>query len=162
MLGQDPKEYFGPCPSGRHRGQRRAPTRGRGSEPGGIGCMGVRSARAVITAVVCCATATVTGCGASSQSPVSKGSSGQDASSAIAITIKNFTFAPSSLTVGRGTKVTVVNNDSTAHTVTDTGKFDTGHIAPGKAATFTAPAEPGRYPYICAIHPFMQATLIVR
>ncbi|MCX4798850.1 MULTISPECIES: cupredoxin domain-containing protein [unclassified Streptomyces] len=84
------------------------------------------------------------------------------------ITIKNFAFAPAQLTVPARALITVVNEDAVAHTVTATagatnGKtFDTGDIAPGKTATFTAPAKPGTYPYLCTIHPYMKGALTVR
>jgi plastocyanin len=80
------------------------------------------------------------------------------------ITIADFTFKPAHLTVAPGTKVTVVNKDSTTHTVTaDKNKsFDTGDIAGGKTTTFTAPSAPGSYSYTCTIHPFMKATLTVK
>jgi plastocyanin len=79
------------------------------------------------------------------------------------ITIKNFAFDPATLTVHPGAKVTVTNQDSTAHTVTATGakQFDTGDVAPGRTTTFTAPSKPGTYPYICTIHQFMKGTLKV-
>ncbi|MGA5822899.1 cupredoxin domain-containing protein [Kitasatospora sp. NPDC094028] len=81
---------------------------------------------------------------------------------ALQVTIKNFAFAPASLTVKPGQTVTVVNQDSTAHTLTASDKsFDTGTIAPGASATFTAPQQTGAHPYICTIHPFMHGTLIV-
>ncbi|KJS58088.1 hypothetical protein VM95_35615 [Streptomyces rubellomurinus] len=61
-----------------------------------------------------------------------------------------------------GDTITVVNDDTTAHTLTASDKsFDTGTIAPGKSATLTAPAKPGSYPYICTIHQFMHGTLTV-
>lgn len=80
------------------------------------------------------------------------------------ITIKDFTFGPADLTVRPGAKVTVVNEDSTAHTVTATGAkpFDTGTIGPGRTATFTAPSKTGGYPYFCTIHPSMKGSLTVR
>lgn len=81
------------------------------------------------------------------------------------ITISDFTFKPSKLTVAPGAKVTVVNEDSATHTVTATDKdksFDTGDIAGGEKATFTAPSTAGSYSYECTIHPFMKATLIVK
>ncbi|MEN8651674.1 cupredoxin family copper-binding protein [Streptomyces sp. 21So2-11] len=79
------------------------------------------------------------------------------------ITIKNFTFTPAELTVSPGTKVTVVNNDSTPHTVTASDKaFDTATIAAGKTATFTAPSRAGAYAYICSIHQYMTGLLKVR
>ncbi|HET6635603.1 MAG TPA: cupredoxin domain-containing protein [Streptomyces sp.] len=81
------------------------------------------------------------------------------------ITISDFTFKPSKLTVAPGAKVTVVNEDSATHTVTATDKdksFDTGDIAGGEKATFTAPSTAGSYSYECTIHPFMKATLTVK
>lgn len=80
-----------------------------------------------------------------------------------AITVKDFAYSPASLTVAPGTVVTVVNQDSSPHTVTATGSkaFDTGTVAQGGKAVFTAPAKPGRYPYMCTIHPFMKGTLTV-
>ncbi len=48
------------------------------------------------------------------------------------------------------------------HTVTATdGSFDTGNIPGNAHGMFTAPSKPGSYPYKCAIHPFMKATLTV-
>ncbi|MBS2539946.1 cupredoxin domain-containing protein, partial [Catenulispora sp. NF23] len=78
------------------------------------------------------------------------------------ITIDNFAFSPANLTVHPGQSVTVVNHDSVTHTLTAAGgKFDTGDINPGKSATFTAPATPGSYPYVCSIHASMHGTLTV-
>ena len=79
-----------------------------------------------------------------------------------AITIKNFAFAPSTLTVAPGATVTVTNKDQVAHTVTSSkGGFNTGDIQPGQSKTITAPNTPGSYPYICSIHQYMTGTLIV-
>ncbi|WP_244179096.1 cupredoxin domain-containing protein [Streptomyces rubellomurinus] len=78
------------------------------------------------------------------------------------IVIKNFMFNPATTAVHPGDTITVVNDDTTAHTLTASDKsFDTGTIAPGKSATLTAPAKPGSYPYICTIHQFMHGTLTV-
>ncbi|MFJ8471035.1 cupredoxin family copper-binding protein [Kitasatospora sp. NPDC094011] len=80
---------------------------------------------------------------------------------AVQVTIKDFAFAPAALTVSPGQSVTVVNQDSAAHTLTaDDKSFDTGPIQPGASATFTAP-QSGAHPYICTIHPFMHGTLTV-
>jgi plastocyanin len=80
------------------------------------------------------------------------------------ITISDFTFRPATLTVAPGTEITVVNKDSATHTVTADKKngFDTGDIAGGRTATFTAPGAAGRYSYTCTIHPFMKADLTVQ
>jgi plastocyanin len=79
------------------------------------------------------------------------------------ITISSFAYS-GRLSVKAGTTVTVVNNDSVAHTLTDkaTHLFDTGNIpANGGKATFTAPTKPGTYPFGCTYHPNMSGTLTV-
>jgi plastocyanin len=55
----------------------------------------------------------------------------------------------------------VDNQDGTEHTVTaDTGDaFD--DPARAGTTTFTAPTEPGSYPFHCEIHPEMHGTLVV-
>ena len=61
-----------------------------------------------------------------------------------------------------GAKVTVTNNDSVAHTLTDkaTHLFDTGNIAGGGGTgSFTAPSKPGTYPFGCMYHANMHGTL---
>ncbi|MGX1852447.1 cupredoxin domain-containing protein [Streptomyces sp. NPDC055299] len=80
------------------------------------------------------------------------------------LTVKDFTFRPAALSVRPGGTVTVVNQDSTAHTVTAIGAkaFDTGSIRPGRTVTFTAPAKTGSYHFRCTIHPYMKGTLTVR
>ena len=105
---------------------------------------------------------------ATSSSPSSAATSTSTATSAPAgasqIIISNFAFSPADLSVTPGQTVTVVNKDSTAHTLTATnGKaFDTGDIAPAATATFTAPMTAGTYSYICTIHQFMRGTLTVK
>ncbi|MFD8939578.1 cupredoxin domain-containing protein [Streptomyces sp. NPDC059578] len=80
------------------------------------------------------------------------------------VVIRDFAFVPAEPEVAPGAEVTVVNEDSVAHTLTATGSasFDTGDIAAGATATFTAPDKAGRYPYTCTIHPSMKGTLVVR
>lgn len=96
------------------------------------------------------------------------GSSHHTAAAAVppdTILIKNFGFQPTTLTVAPGTKVTVHNEDSATHTVTNLGTpkgFDTGDINSGATVTFTAPSTPGAYQYTCEIHQFMHGTLQVR
>ncbi len=79
------------------------------------------------------------------------------------INIQDFSFAPASMTVKSGQKITVTNKDSVAHTLTSDDKtsFDTGSIAKNQSATFTAPTKPGTYTYHCIPHPEMTGTLIV-
>ncbi len=80
------------------------------------------------------------------------------------IVIHSFAFGPSRLTVAPGATVTVHNEDSTTHTLTDKTNqklFTTGDIAPGHTKTFKAPGKAGSYPYICLIHQYMAGTLVV-
>jgi plastocyanin len=96
---------------------------------------------------------------ASSSTRAGSGSSG---STGQTITIKNFDFSPSSITVAPGASVTVSNRDSVAHTLSSKADaFDTGDIQAGQSKTFTAPNKAGSYPYICNIHQYMTGILTV-
>lgn len=79
---------------------------------------------------------------------------------AVTVTIVNFQFQPADFTIRPGGTVTVVNTDTVEHTLTaqDRG-FDTGPIAPGASATFTAPTQRGAYSYLCTFHHFMRGIL---
>ena len=60
-----------------------------------------------------------------------------------------------------GEIVTITNNDTTDHTVTDNGgAFDTGHIAPGTSNKITL-TKAGTYHYHCNIHTFMHGEIDV-
>jgi plastocyanin len=108
-----------------------------------------------LTLAACSSSSTATAAAAA-------GSSSSTPAKAGAITIKNFSFSPGSITVSPGATVTVTNNDQVAHTVTSSSAgFDTGDISPGQSKTFTAPMKAGKYPYICSIHQYMTGTLIV-
>ncbi|MFP5314398.1 MAG: cupredoxin domain-containing protein [Actinomycetes bacterium] len=79
----------------------------------------------------------------------------------IVITIRNFEYEmPDS--VPAGAEITVVNEDTAPHTVTttETEDFD-AIVGGGETTTFTAPSEPGDYPFICTYHPNMTGTLTV-
>jgi plastocyanin len=81
------------------------------------------------------------------------------------VTIQNFAFSPATLSVAPGTTITVVNKDSTTHTLTSTSSpaaFNTGDIGAGATVTFKAPSKAGSYAYICTIHTFMHGTLTVQ
>lgn len=102
-----------------------------------------------------------------SQEPTADGTSAQDSpaeeqpAEEVVITISDFAFeVPAS--VSPGATVTVVNEDNSFHTVTaDDETFDVN--APGgESVTFTAPEEPGEYPFHCTPHPNMTAALVVR
>lgn len=79
-----------------------------------------------------------------------------------AVTISNFTFQPATITIKRGTRVTVTNRDAAVHTATadDGHSFDTGNLDRGASKTITL-THPGSYAYRCTIHPYMRGKLIV-
>jgi plastocyanin len=104
----------------------------------------------------------ITACGSGSTSASSTPAA---AGSADTIVIKNFMFSPATLTVSPGTVVTVRNEDSVTHTMTDEANpklFSTGDVGPGQVKTFKAPAKAGSYPFFCTIHQYMTGTLVVR
>lgn len=78
------------------------------------------------------------------------------------IEIKDFKYAPGTLTVKAGEKVNVTNMDSAGHSVTaDDGSFDSGIVSSGTPGTFTAPTKPGTYAFHCIPHPSIVGTLVV-
>lgn len=82
------------------------------------------------------------------------------ASGAKTVDINHFKFHPHTLDVAKGTKVVFSNSADVAHTATDPGSFDTGHIKPGQSVTvrFT---QKGTFSYHCTIHPFMHGKIVV-
>ena len=78
-----------------------------------------------------------------------------------AVTIANFAFGPSAITVAVGTTVTWTNSDTAGHTVTaDDGSFKSDTL--GSGATFTQTfATAGTFAYHCSIHKSMTGTVTV-
>ncbi|MGW7008817.1 cupredoxin domain-containing protein [Streptomyces sp. NPDC054933] len=79
------------------------------------------------------------------------------------VAIKNFAFAPASITVKVGTTVTWTNQDTDAHTVTsqnNAGPLNSQPLNTGQSYSYTF-TTPGTYSYLCTIHPFMTATVTV-
>jgi plastocyanin len=75
--------------------------------------------------------------------------------------IKGIAFTEKEVRVGLGGSVEFDNQDSQAHTATaDDGLFDTGRIEGGSKTTIVF-AEVGTFPFHCAIHPSMKASVIV-
>jgi plastocyanin len=102
-------------------------------------------------------------CGSSSKSSnkSSNKSATSTASSAADITIQNFSFTTKP--VKAGATVTVVNKDSTEHTVTsDDGTSFNKSVPAGETVTFTAPAKAGTVKFHCNIHTFMHGQLTVQ
>jgi plastocyanin len=78
-----------------------------------------------------------------------------------AITIEGFSYVLAD-PVPPGAQITVINQDSAEHTVTadSAAAFDTQVLA-NSQTTFTAPTQPGAYPFHCAYHPNMRGELVV-
>ncbi len=104
------------------------------------------------------------GCSNSTYGPDSGGNSTSTPAktSPNTVTISNFAFGPSTLTIAKGTAVTWQNNDAVAHTATsDAGKWDTGNIISGGSKSVTFDSV-GTFPYHCAVHPMMTASIVVQ
>jgi len=98
-----------------------------------------------------------------SSSSNSNSSSSSQAQATDKVTISNFSFSPSSITVKKGTSVTWTNHDSVAHTVVETdGKVGpkSQAVNPGQSYSFTY-NTPGTFAYHCSIHPDMTGTVTV-
>ena len=94
-------------------------------------------------------------------SPTQGGGPAQNGGQTEAVAIRNFAFAPATVTVPVGTTITWTNDDQDAHTVSATGgAFKSAALNNGDTFRFTF-SKPGRYDYICSIHPFMTATVVV-
>ncbi len=75
-------------------------------------------------------------------------------------------YAPASVNVAKGGKVTWTNNDPVPHTVTSTSvpsganSFDSGNMNANATYTITFNVD-GTYLYKCTYHPWMHGTVIV-
>jgi plastocyanin len=78
-----------------------------------------------------------------------------------AVNIDNFAFVPATLTVPAGSTVTWTNKDEEPHNVVaNDGSFHSPGM--GSQATFSHTfATAGKFDYVCGIHPFMHATVVV-
>jgi amicyanin len=78
-----------------------------------------------------------------------------------AVDIDNFAFAPATLTVHAGSTVTWTNKDEEPHTVVASdGSFHSPGMGSQATYSFTFP-KAGTFEYVCSIHPFMRATVVV-
>lgn len=76
------------------------------------------------------------------------------------VDIDHFKYHPPTLTISKGTTVVFSNSAPIAHTATDKGVFDSGHIKPGHSFSvrFT---QKGTFAYHCKIHHFMHGKIVV-
>lgn len=123
--------------------------------------------RASITGLALFASLALAACGsAASQAPAppsaapSAAASGP-AATADAVTIRDFAFAPASLTVKAGATVTWTNQDGPSHSVKwDDGTAGSAPLATGATYTRTF-STAGTFTYVCGIHASMKGTIVV-
>lgn len=98
-----------------------------------------------------------------SRAPRAEGSApGAESRVPRAISISGFKFSPSELTVSPGDTVTWRNDDTFLHTTAaDSGAWTSPELGHSQRFVFIA-ARVGRFPYHCAAHPVMRATIVVR
>jgi plastocyanin len=78
-----------------------------------------------------------------------------------AVSIDNFAFVPATLTVRTGSTVTWTNHDEEPHTVAASdGSFHSPGMGSQGTYSHTFVAA-GKFDYVCSIHPFMHATVVV-
>ena len=80
------------------------------------------------------------------------------------VTIENFRFAPSEVTVPVGSVVKWVNKYDVPHTATAKGRdssFDSSTLDTDDAFSFEF-KRPGVYSYYCKVHPHMTGKVIVK
>jgi len=80
------------------------------------------------------------------------------------VSIDNFTYAPQTLTVAIGTKVTWTNRDDVPHTVTSKTKprvLESPTLDSDESFSYVFTA-PGTYEYYCTVHPKMTGRIIVK
>jgi plastocyanin len=84
------------------------------------------------------------------------------AAASTGVTIRDFEFAPGSVTIDAGDTVTWNNQGPTGHSATaDDGSFDTGILADGESGSHTF-SQAGTFSYFCTPHPNMRGTITVR
>ncbi|MFQ5471653.1 MAG: cupredoxin family copper-binding protein [Dehalococcoidia bacterium] len=79
----------------------------------------------------------------------------------VTLSIENFLFSPSELTINAGTTVTWANADAAVHDATERDRsWETELLSKGEAGEITFD-EPGTFEYFCSIHPWMEGTITV-
>jgi plastocyanin len=90
-------------------------------------------------------------------------SAGSGADGSADVKIDNFTFAPGTITVAKGTTVKWTNHDDIPHTVVseDKSTFKSKALDTDDKFSYTF-EKPGTYTYFCSIHPKMVAKVVVQ
>ena len=102
------------------------------------------------------------GDGKSQPRPITSTNDDPPAAGEVQIIIEDFVFKPAEVTVSPGTKITWINKDEAPHTATSVDKkFNSGGLDTDDRFSFVF-NDKGEYPYFCALHPHMKATITVK
>lgn len=103
----------------------------------------------------------------SSATPNAQSTSQADTSTAVAaseVDIKDYAYAPATITIKKGTKVTWTNQDAVRHDVTpdnESADFKASEIL-SKGESYSATFNSvGTYSYYCSPHTYMRGTVVV-
>ena len=126
----------------------------------------MRRATPILSLLLIAGLLALTGCGGggskstSTSAPASTPAAG--GGGPVAVSMKNIAFAPASVTVKVGQKITWTNDDSVEHNVTSTSgeKIASPNLGQGGTFSFT-PTKAGTIDYVCTIHPGMTGKVIV-
>jgi plastocyanin len=111
---------------------------------------------ALLLGVMCCSASPVSLAAARDASTPAKTATYQ-------VEIRNFAFAPRTLTVPAGARVVWTNRDDEPHLITSAGgAFTASHALDTSDSYAITFAKPGTYAYYCSIHPMMVGTIIVQ
>jgi len=111
----------------------------------------MRLSKAFIGGLV--AVATLAACSSSPTSPSSSTPTGGGMTGGTTVSIRDFVFSPSTISVKVGTTVTWTNNGPSAHTTTsDASVWDSGTLGAGGTFQHTF-MQTGTFGYHCTIHP---------
>ncbi len=78
------------------------------------------------------------------------------------VTIDNFTFSPTPLTIAPGATVTWVNEDDISHSIYCQSLNLHSHPMDTKESFAHRFDQPGAFDYVCGIHPHMRGRIIVQ
>jgi len=117
----------------------------------------------LVLVVIAGAAVMIAGCTSSSNpSPGPVTSTVTSTSSQNSVSIQNYAFNPSTLTIQKAANVTWRNYDSVQHTVvSDSSAFSSPLLNTRATCTYQF-NNSGSFPYYCSIHPYMKGTIIVK
>ncbi len=111
-----------------------------------------------LLAVLALASLAVAGCGAGDARPRTAAPATGDAD--VTVVVGNMVFSPATVEITAGDAVAWVWKDDTVHDVA----FDDGPASPKqRSGTWQRTFDrPGRFDYVCTLHPNMRGTVVVR